>query len=104
MCWRRPILTPTPHLNLLRLLFVIAFRAVASLLEIIACTIYYRKWRELLWLPFQYLFVVLRHYYCLECFLSFNARPVITGRIAAALRPRPPGADGRRIRSLLIRW
>lgn len=81
------ILSPTPHLNLLRLLFVLSFRAVPALIEIVACTIYYRKWRELLWLPFQYLFVVLRHYYCLECFLSFNARPVITRRIAAALRP-----------------
>ena len=47
---------------------------VPSLLEITVCTIYYRKWRELLWLPFQYLFVVLRYYYRLECFLSFNAR------------------------------
>ncbi len=86
------LLSPTPHLNLLRLLFVLAFRAVPALLEITVCTVYYRKWRELRWLPFQYLFVVLRHYYCLECFLSFNARPVITGRIAAALGPARPRA------------
>ena len=83
------LLNPTSHLNLVRLGFVILFRAVPAFLEIVVCTIYYRKWRELVWLPLQYLFVVLRHYYCLESFLSFNARPVITKRIAAALRPVP---------------
>jgi cellulose synthase/poly-beta-1,6-N-acetylglucosamine synthase-like glycosyltransferase len=81
------ILNPNGHINLARVGFVLVFRAVPAVIEIVACTIYYRKWRELIWLPMQYVFVMLRHYYCLECFLSFNARPVVTGRIAEALRP-----------------
>jgi cellulose synthase/poly-beta-1,6-N-acetylglucosamine synthase-like glycosyltransferase len=83
------VLNPTDRLNLARLLFVMLFRAVPAALEIIVCTVYYRKWRELVWLPAQYIFVILRHYYVLECFLSFNARPVISKRLSEALRPAP---------------
>jgi cellulose synthase/poly-beta-1,6-N-acetylglucosamine synthase-like glycosyltransferase len=84
------ILQPTGHLNLARVGFVVLFRAVPPLLQMIAWTVYYGKAKEIPWLPLRYVFVVLKHYYCLECLLSFNARPVITPRLAEALRPVPP--------------
>ncbi len=53
---------------------------------------YYGKARQLGWLPLRYGFVLLKHYYRLEAFLSFNARPVMTDRVREALYPatRPP--------------
>jgi hypothetical protein len=35
------------------------------------------------------MFVLMKHYYSLEAFLSFNARPVISDRLVEALRPAP---------------
>jgi cellulose synthase/poly-beta-1,6-N-acetylglucosamine synthase-like glycosyltransferase len=86
-------MNPTSHLNLARVLFVLAFKAVPALVQVIGCTIYYRKWRTLIWLPLRYPFVLLKHYYGLEAFLSFNARPVVTPSVRTALgrarRPAP---------------
>ena len=79
--------TPTTHLNLARVAFILLFKAVPALVQVTACTIYYGKARHLGWLPLRYAFVLLKHYYGLEAFLSFNARPVITARMAEALRP-----------------
>ena len=83
------IFRPSGHINLARILFILLFRAVPPMAQMIAFTIYYGKARELVWLPLRYAFVMLKHYYCLECFLSFNARPVITPRMLEALRPAP---------------
>ena len=83
------ILRPSGHVNFARILFILLFRAVPPMAQMIAFTIYYRKAGELVWLPLRYVFVMLKHYYCLECFLSFNARPVITPRMLEALRPAP---------------
>lgn len=78
---------PTTHVNLARIMFILLFRAIPPLALMIGWTIYYGKAKELVWLPLRYIFVLLKHYYCLECFLSFNPRPVLTGRMAEALRP-----------------
>jgi hypothetical protein len=81
------IFEPSSHVNLLRVFLILLFRAIPPMATMIAFTVYYGKARELIWLPLRYVFVMLKHYYCLECFLSFNSRPVVTGRIAEALRP-----------------
>ncbi|MBO0727777.1 MAG: glycosyltransferase family 2 protein [Acidimicrobiaceae bacterium] len=81
------IFSPSVHTNLARLLLIIVLRVVPSFLQSVTCTIYYRKGKELVWLPLQYVFGLLKHYYSLETFLSFNARPVVTRRLAEALRP-----------------
>lgn len=80
------VLNPTSHLNLARVAFVLFFKAVPALLQVIGCSVYYGKGRRLGWLPLRYAFVILKHYYGLEAFLSFNSRPVITGRVREALR------------------
>ena len=81
------IFNPTSHLNLARVLFVLLFKAVPALVQVIGCTVYYGKARRLGWLPLRYGFVLLKHYYGLEAFLSFNARPVVTDRVREALYP-----------------
>jgi cellulose synthase/poly-beta-1,6-N-acetylglucosamine synthase-like glycosyltransferase len=80
---------PTTHVNLARVMFILLFRAIPPLALMIGWTLYYGKAKELVWLPLRYVFVLLKHYYCLECFLSFNPRPVLSGRMAEALRPLP---------------
>ncbi len=81
------IFHPTGRVNLARVGFILLFRAIPPLALMIAWTVYYGKAKELVWLPFRYAFVMLKHYYALECVLSFNARPVITPRMAEELRP-----------------
>jgi hypothetical protein len=81
------VFNPTSHLNLARVGFILFFKAVPALVQVICCTAYYRKARYLGWLPLRYGFVLLKHFYGLEAFLSFSARPVITPRLADALRP-----------------
>jgi hypothetical protein len=83
------IFRPSGHVNLARIAFILVFRAVPPLAQVIVFTVYYGKARELVWVPLRYWFVMLKHYYCLECFLSFNSRPVITPRLLEALRPAP---------------
>jgi hypothetical protein len=83
------IFQPTSHVNIARVIFILLFRAIPPLVLMLGFTIYYGKTRELVWLPMRYWFVILKHYYALECFLSFNARPVLTARMAEALRPVP---------------
>ena len=80
---------PTSHVNLARIVFILLFRAVPPLALMIGWTLYYGKGKELVWLPLRYVFVLLKHYYCLECFLSFNPRPVVTDRMTEAFRPLP---------------
>jgi cellulose synthase/poly-beta-1,6-N-acetylglucosamine synthase-like glycosyltransferase len=82
---------PSSRVNLARVAFVLLFQAIPAVIQTTACTIYYGKSRYLGWLPLRYFFIQLKHFYGLEAFLSFNARPVITPRIAEALR-----APGRR--------
>ncbi len=83
------LLNPTSHLNLARVLFVLLFKAVPALVQVIGCTVYYGKARRLGWLPMRYGFVLLKHYYGLEAFLSFNAR---TRGDRAGQRSAPPRA------------
>jgi cellulose synthase/poly-beta-1,6-N-acetylglucosamine synthase-like glycosyltransferase len=82
------IFAPTVHIDLITVVFILFFKAVPGLVQVIICATYYRKARYLGWLPLRYVFVLLKHYFGLEALLSFNARPVITPRIAAALNPR----------------
>ena len=83
------VLDPTSHVNLIRVLFVLFFRQVPSLLQLIVCCVYYGKARVLGWLPVRYAFLFLKHFYGLEAFLTFNARPVFTDPVKEALRPAP---------------
>jgi cellulose synthase/poly-beta-1,6-N-acetylglucosamine synthase-like glycosyltransferase len=80
-------LEPTSLLNLARVLFLLLFRQVPALVQLVGCTLYYRKAASLGWLPVRYAFIMLKHYYGLEAFLGFNARPVITERVRESLRP-----------------
>ena len=81
------LFNPTTHLNLARVAFILLLKALPALVEVTALTVYYGKARSLGWLPLRYAFVALKHYYGLEAFLSFSARPVVTARLAEALRP-----------------
>jgi cellulose synthase/poly-beta-1,6-N-acetylglucosamine synthase-like glycosyltransferase len=82
------ILRPSSHVNLLRVVFILLFRAIPPMALMIGWSVYYGRARELVWLPMRYIFVILKHFYCLECMLSFSPRPVITRKMAEALRPR----------------
>lgn len=83
------VLDPTSRVNLARVLFLLLFRQVPALVQLIGCTLYYGKARFLAWLPVRYAFIMLKHYYGLEAFLGFNARPVLTERVRESLRPAP---------------
>ena len=85
------VLDPTSHVNLIRVLFVL-FQAVPSLVQLIACCVYYGKAPARLASRALRL-IMLKHYYGLEAFLSFNARPVVTERVREALLPGPLGAS-----------
>jgi cellulose synthase/poly-beta-1,6-N-acetylglucosamine synthase-like glycosyltransferase len=78
---------PSAQLNLARFGAIVGLRILPALLETACVALYYNKWRHLPYLLLQPVFAFLKHYYALEAFLSFNARPVITGRVADALRP-----------------
>jgi cellulose synthase/poly-beta-1,6-N-acetylglucosamine synthase-like glycosyltransferase len=80
------IFDPSAHLNLAAVGFALFFKAVPGFVQLIGCTVYYGEGRRLGWIPLRYVFLTLKHYYGLEAFLSFNARPVITGRMSEALR------------------
>lgn len=82
------IFRPSVHVDLIKVVFIMLFKAVPGLLQVIICATYYRKARYLGWLPLRYPFVLLKHYFGLEALLSFNARPVVTPSITAALRPQ----------------
>jgi ABC-type amino acid transport system permease subunit len=83
------VVEPTSRLNLARVLFLLLFRQVPALVQLVGCTIYYGKAAVLGWIPFRYAFIMLKHYYGLEAFLGFNARPVVTERVRESLRPAP---------------
>jgi cellulose synthase/poly-beta-1,6-N-acetylglucosamine synthase-like glycosyltransferase len=87
--------SPTIHLNPARLAFILVFRMAPSVIESSVLCIYYRKGRQLAYLPLQTVFSLMKQYYALEACLSFNARAVVTPRIAEAIRPEnepTPGA------------
>ncbi len=87
------VLDPTSHLNLARVLFLLLFREVPALVQLIGCTVYYGKAAGSAGSRFATRFIMLKHYYGLEAFLGFNARPVVTDRVREALYPasRPAG-------------
>lgn len=81
------VMEPTSRVNLAKVLFLLLFRQVPALVQLIGCTVYYGKAALLGWLPVRYAFIMLKHYYGLEAFLGFNARPVVTDRVRESLRP-----------------
>lgn len=83
------LIHPTVRVNLALIGLVLLLRAVPALLLTITTSWYYGRARHLLWIPLQPVFVTLKHYYALEAMLSFNARPLISNRVARALRPAP---------------
>lgn len=78
---------PGGHINLAHVALILGMRILPSLIFVVACAIYYGKARDLIWLPIQLLFLPLKRYYSLESMLSFNARPVVTGRMLDEIRP-----------------
>ena len=90
------VFNPTVQVNLGRLGAILALRAVPAMVQTVGCAVYYRRGRELVWLPLQYVFAFLKHFYALEALLSFNTRPV-RGPAAAPVTEPPlapvPRAD-----------
>jgi glycosyltransferase involved in cell wall biosynthesis len=86
------LIQPSGKINLAHLAIILTLRVVPQLVFVVACCLYYGKVRDLIWLPVELPFAMLKHYYSLESLLSFNARPVITARLAEEIRPvaRPP--------------
>jgi hypothetical protein len=86
------LIQPSGKINLAHLAIILTLRVLPQMVFIVACCIYYGKVRDLIWLPVELPFAMLKHYYSLESLLSFNARPVITDRLAEEIRPpaRPP--------------
>jgi cellulose synthase/poly-beta-1,6-N-acetylglucosamine synthase-like glycosyltransferase len=81
------LIQPSGNVNLAHLIIILALRVLPQLLFVIGCCLYYGKARDLLWLPVEFPFAMLKHYYSLESLLSFNARPVLTDRMADEIRP-----------------
>ncbi len=70
------VLKPDGEINLGRIAVVILIRLIPAMILGVYLSAYYRKLRVLVWLPLELWFVLLKHWYALEGFLSFNARPV----------------------------
>lgn len=70
------VLRPDDQVNLGRLAIVMMVRFALLAVPAVYLSAYYRKLRVLLWLPAMVWFVVLKRWYALEGFLSFNPRPV----------------------------
>ena len=81
------LIQPSGKINLAHLVIILALRVLPQLVFVIGCCLYYGKARDLLWLPVEFPFAMLKHYYSLESLLSFNARPVLTDRMADEIRP-----------------
>jgi cellulose synthase/poly-beta-1,6-N-acetylglucosamine synthase-like glycosyltransferase len=81
------LIQPSGKINLAHLVIILALRVVPQLVFVIGCCLYYGKARDLLWLPVELPFAMLKHYYSLESLLSFNARPVLTARMADEIHP-----------------
>lgn len=84
------LFNPTVHVNLARVGAIVALRALPAMVQTVGCALYYRRGRELIWLPLQYVFATLKHYYALEALLSFNTRPVWRGAEAGSTVPAGP--------------
>jgi len=86
------LIQPSGKINLAHLAIILTLRVLPQMVFVVACCLYYGKARDLIWLPVELPFAMLKHYYSLESLLSFNARPVITARLAEEIRPvtRPP--------------
>jgi cellulose synthase/poly-beta-1,6-N-acetylglucosamine synthase-like glycosyltransferase len=86
------LIQPSGKINLAHLAIILSLRVLPQMVFVVACCIYYGKVRDLIWLPVELPFAMLKHYYSLESLLSFNARPVITASLAEEIRPvaRPP--------------
>jgi hypothetical protein len=86
------LIQPSGKINLAHLAIILTLRVLPQMVFVVACCIYYGKVRDLIWLPVELPFAMLKHYYSLESLLSFNARPVITASLAEEIRPveRPP--------------
>jgi hypothetical protein len=84
------LLQPTGKINLAHLVIILSLRVLPQLVFVVGCCLYYGKVRDLIWLPVELPFAMLKHYYSLESLLSFNARPVITARLAEEIRPTAP--------------
>ncbi len=81
------LLQPGGKINLAHLAIILTLRVIPQLVFVVGCCIYYGRVRDLIWLPVELPFAMLKHYYSLESLLSFNARPVITARMAEEIRP-----------------
>ncbi len=81
------LLQPSGRINLAHLAIILALRVIPQLVFVVGCCLYYGKIRDLIWLPVELPFAMLKRYYSLESLLSFNARPVITARLAEEIRP-----------------
>ena len=81
------LIQPGLKVNLMHLAVILSLRVIPQLLFVVGCCIYYGKVRDLLWLPVALPFAMLKHYYSLESLLSFNARPLLTDRMVAEIRP-----------------
>jgi cellulose synthase/poly-beta-1,6-N-acetylglucosamine synthase-like glycosyltransferase len=88
------LFAPSAHSNLPRLLVATTLRLTPAVLLVVVFTAWRGKARELAWLPVFYGYVLLRHLYSLEAYLSFNPRPVVTPRLAEALKPSRPDPVG----------
>ena len=84
------LIQPSGKINLAHLAIILSLRVLPQLVFVVGCCIYYGKVRDLIWLPVELPFAILKHYYSLESLLSFNARPVITARLADEIRPVAP--------------
>jgi cellulose synthase/poly-beta-1,6-N-acetylglucosamine synthase-like glycosyltransferase len=87
------IFAPTARVNLLHTLAVVILRWLPAIPMIVAYTVWRGKAKELVWLPVMWVFAMLRRWYALEAYLSFNPRPVVTPSLAEALRPSPAEAE-----------
>ena len=74
------LIQPSGKINLAHLAIILTLRVLPQMVFVVACCIYYGKVRDLIWLPVELPFAMLKHYYSLESLLSFNARPVITAQ------------------------
>ncbi len=70
------VLHPDARINLGRLLAVLVIRSLPAAVLSFYLAAYYGKLRVVLWMPLQAWFVLVKHWYALEGFLSFSCRAV----------------------------
>lgn len=87
------VLHPTSQINLARMGVFLFIRGVPAMVETVALAVWFRRAKELVWLPMLPLFGMLKHFYTLEAFLSFNPRPVQLPLIDRLMADRPIPAN-----------